>query len=260
MALGFASTRRILHCSGDVQAQHEEGTLRSMPCCCKGIELSCAPSGCPGRPLGPRWPTYRCHRRPKRRPVQQTATEHMTATPRTASGRAAEARTCKLHGPFTFVHVKSRQLRYGGCFETALCHRSADRQCMRESTRVFIRAPGTKRNAANLGQIMDKRAAAVTHMRQSADQTCRRMPGPHATAASGVLATHQGYGSEARDAGGDLSGAQEEGQQQKHPLQGAGVQLGCRDHGEHSQRLRRHRTTGGQLKFLMTGTGRQAGM
>ena len=73
-----------------------------------------------------------------------------------------------------------------------------------------------------------------------------------------VPATHQGYGSEARDARGDLSGAQEEGQQQEHTLQGVGVQLGRRDHGQHSQRLRKHRTAGGLL--LMTGTGRQAGM
>ena len=108
------------------------------------------------------------------------------------------------------------------------------------------------------GWIMNNGVAAVTRMRQSADQTCGRLPGPHATAASGVSATHQGYGSEARDTGGDLSRAQEEGQQQKQALQRVRMQLGSRDHGQHSQRLRKHRTTGDQS--LMTGTGRQAGM
>ena len=142
--------------------------------------------------------------------------------------------------------------------ETALYPRSALRQCMHESACVFTPAPDTESNAANLNQIMDKRVAAATQMHQSSGQYCRRLPGPHATAASGVPATHQGYGSEARDAGGDLSGAQEEGQQQEDTLQGVGVQLGRRDHGQHSQRLRKHGTAGGQS--LMTGTGRQAGM
>ena len=102
-------------------------------------------------------------------------------------------------------------------------------------------------NAANHGCIKDKRAAAVTHMQQSAGQSLMNTPACWAIKGLRVPATHQGYGSEARNARGDLSGAQKEGQQQEHTLQGVGVQLGRRDHGQHSQRLRKHGTAG--VKF-----------